>query len=99
MNTLRIIEREGYRLEDLNLENQKIILTLRSLLEDFENGFEYESDDFEINEDGYISTIGKIKEEIADEVIQQAIDWIDIRIADYQISLSEMELDENQDKK
>jgi len=85
MDYFRIIEKEGYRVEDLNAENQNIIRYLKYLRADAEN-FEWEDEDVMCSPD---TIIGKMKAEIADNVIEQFKDWIDIQIAEYQIALAE----------
>lgn len=86
MQTLKIIEKEGYRFEDLTKENQEIIRWLKYLKEDFEN-FEYQHD--EISE-----ILTDIVSEIADDVIEEVKTWMEIQIADYQISMAENQPEE-----
>lgn len=86
-----IIKKEGYRYEDLTEEHKKLIDVLRWLQEDFES-FEYNLDAYcEIVDDDTI--ISKIEMEFAKKVIDGVKEWIDYRIADYQISLRESEPD------
>ena len=86
-----IIKKEGYRYEDLTEEHKKLIDVLRWLQEDFER-FEYNFDAYcEIVDDDTI--ISKIEMEFAKKVIDGVKEWIDYRIADYQISLRESEPD------
>ena len=86
-----IIKKEGYRYEDLTEEHKKLIDVLRWLQEDFES-FEYNFDAYcEIVDDDTI--ISKIEMEFAKKVIDGVKEWIDYRIADYQISLRESEPD------
>ena len=65
MDTLRIIEREGYTYSDLNSDNKHSIGWLRFLLEDFDD---YEYLDGDINDKD--SIIGKIKAEIVGNVVE-----------------------------
>lgn len=90
MDYKRIINQKGYRVEDLKPKDQDVINCLRCLLEDFDN-FEYQCEDFMLDDDKEISIIGKMKEEIADDVIKQVKDWIDIQIMEYQIAMAESE--------
>lgn len=85
MDTLNIIQKEGYRAKDLNEENQWALHWLRYVEKNFIN-FEYE--DFEAESD---SILGKIKMEIAEDVIQQVKDWLEVEIAEIQIGLAEGE--------
>ncbi len=84
MDTLRIIEREGYTYSDLNSDNKHSIGWLRFLLEDFDD---YEYLDGDINDKD--SIIGKIKAEIVGNVVEDIKDWMEIRIAEYQIAMIE----------
>lgn len=84
MDVLRIIEQEGYRAEDLPEEKQRILTWLRYLESDFCDCFEYEKS-YEYG------IIGDLKEEIANECIEQVKVWLAIQIAEYQISFAEEE--------
>lgn len=84
MNTLAIIQKEGYRAEDLNKRHQDILLWLRYLEGDFAECFEYNGGmDYGI--------IGDLKSEIAQDVIEQVKEWMAVQIAEYQISFAESE--------
>ena len=78
---------EGYRLEDLTKEHQDIIWWLRHLVEELD-GFsaEYET---ETN-----STLEKIKNEIAKEVIEEAKEYLDSSVDEIQVSLADSEGEE-----
>lgn len=82
MDVLRTIEQEGYRAEDLPEDKQRILTWLRYLEEDFNSCFEYER--------AYeYGILGDLKEEIANECIEQVKAWLSIQIAEYQISFAE----------
>ena len=78
---------EGYRVEDLTKEHQDIIWWLRHLVEELD-GFsaEYET---ETN-----STLEKIKNEIAKEVIEEAKQYLDSSVDEIQVSLADSEGEE-----
>ena len=78
---------EGYRVEDLTKEHQDIIWWLRHLVEELD-GFsaEYET---ETN-----STLEKIKNEIAKEVIEEAKEYLDSSVDEIQVSLADSEGEE-----
>ena len=78
---------EGYRVEDLTKEHQDIICWLRHLVEELD-GFsaEYET---ETN-----STLEKIKNEIAKEVIEEAKQYLDSSVDEIQVSLADSEGEE-----
>ena len=78
---------EGYRVEDLTKEHQDIIWWLRHLVEELD-GFsaEYET---ETN-----STLEKIKNEIANEVIEEAKQYLDSSVDEIQVSLADSEGEE-----
>lgn len=78
----RICETEGYRLEDLSKEDQRIVNALNSLADAFEG---FEPDFYEGG------TLGEIKDEIAEEVIEQVKEWFEATIAEMQVSLAEAE--------
>lgn len=90
MDYFRIIASKGYRFEDLNERNQDIINWLNHLREDIEN-FEWEDEDVCLSPD---TIIGKMKAEIAENVIEQVKFWMDVQIAEYQICLAEGQDDE-----
>lgn len=94
MDYFRIINSDGYRFEDLNKQNQDVITWLKYLREDIEN-FEWEDEDVCFSPD---TIIGKMKAEIAENVMEQVKDWIDIQIAEYQIALAENQSEENEDE-
>ncbi len=89
MNFERIIEKEGYRYEDLSDEHKKQIDILNCLKEDF--------DSFDANMDAYCdicdddSIISEIEMEIAEKVIEGVKHWLDSTIAEYQVNLAENE--------
>lgn len=106
MDTLRIIQQEGYRRQDLNEENQKIMNWLDHLIEQLDNlknnvefiDEEIENPEFVAKEDRTI--LGTMKYEMACKVIDKAVEWLQIEAADVQIALAENEPDEEeQDKK
>lgn len=78
---------EGYRVEDLTKEHQDIIWWLRHLVEELD-GFsaEYETETK--------STLEKIKNEIAKEVIEEAKEYLDSSVDEIQVSLADSEGEE-----
>lgn len=90
MNVFYIIKQKGYQFEDLNEENQHIVSWLKCLRKDMEN-FEYQDEDVALAPE---TIIGKMKQEIADDVLRQVLQNVDVLIADYQICLIENQPDE-----
>lgn len=90
MNTLGIIGKEGYRIQDLNKRDQEIIKHMNYLRDDYLRSFPcsleeftgFESDD---------TLIGKLQHEIAQKVIKATGEWLEISIAEFQISLADAE--------
>lgn len=78
---------KGYRVEDLTKEHQDIIWWLRHLVEELD-GF---SAEYEIEPK---STLEKIKNEIAKEVIEKAKDYLDSSVDEIQVSLADSEGEE-----
>ncbi len=78
---------EGYRVEDLTKEHQDIIWWLRHLVEELD-GFSAEYE-METN-----STLEKIKNEIAKEVIEEAKEYLDSSVDEIQVSLADSEGEE-----
>lgn len=84
MDTQKIIEKEGYRFADLNDKHKEILRYLRDLEGAFAEGFEYDS--------GYdYGLVGDLKQEIAEDVIEQVKTWLAVQIAEYQIGFAESE--------
>ena len=86
MDTLRIIKQEGYRFENLSEKNQAIIRWLNFLKEDFKS---FDMSVYDIDCMNPQTTIEKMKAEVAEEVIEAVERWMEIQIAEYQISLIE----------
>ena len=89
MDTFRIIKQKGYRREDLSEQNQEILSFCDMLIESLENlkdNLDYI--DEECTEE---STIGKIKKEYANKVINGVVEWLEMELADMQINLAESE--------
>lgn len=78
---------EGYRVEDLTKEHQDIIWWLRHLVEELD-GF---SAEYETKTN---STLEKIKNEIAKEVIEEAKEYLDSSVDEIQVSLADSEGEE-----
>lgn len=78
---------EGYRVEDLTKEHQDIIWWLRHLVEELD-GF---SAEYEVETN---STLEKIKNEIAKEVIEEAKQYLDSSVDEIQVSLADSEGEE-----
>lgn len=78
---------EGYRAEDLTKEHQDIIWWLRHLVEELD-GF---SAEYETKTN---STLEKIKNEIAKEVIEEAKEYLDSSVDEIQVSLADSEGEE-----
>lgn len=83
MDTLKTIEKEGYRLEDLPEKYQFGIKCMRLLAQDFEDNFEAEFHDV------MSETVAAIKSEIVDWAKEEAVNWLRIQIAEYQIAMAE----------
>lgn len=83
MSTLTKIEQEGYREEDLSERDAYALRWLRFLQDSFKNGFMY---DFE---DDATTIIGRIKQEVSDDVVQQINEWLEMEIAEIQITFAE----------
>ena len=80
---------EGYRYEDLTKENQDIIWWLRHLVEQLDGL----KSDYEIEVEG-MSTLDKIKKEIALKIIDEVEEWLDGSIDEIQVSLADSEGEE-----
>lgn len=79
MDALRIAEQKGYRLEDIDEKYQTIITWLRYFRDDFQECFEFD----------HSWNGSKLLEDVAQEVIEQVLDWMDEQIAEYQIDFAE----------
>lgn len=86
MNTERIIQNEGYRLEDLSAHNQDVMKWLRFVEEEFEEHVEGYLDLSDNN-----SIIEKITNEIAADALNEAVVNLHLIINEIQISLAENE--------
>lgn len=86
MNTEYIVQKEGYRLEDLTGRHQEIIEWLRFVEKEFEASFGYEYEDYE--NDGLQK---RLYNEVAREIVKDAVAWLHIQINEVQISLAESE--------
>lgn len=87
MDVIRIINSDGYKLEDLTKENRDIINFMRYLkgdIKDYADSYFFDSDD---------SIISQIKEEIVSEAFGNLNDWLELQIAEYQIALIESQDD------
>ena len=85
MDTRKIIEKKGYRFEDLSADDQHAMRWLEYLYADMEN-FEFEDGRIQSAPD---SVIGQLVAEIADDVKTQMIQYMGIQIAEYQIAMAE----------
>ena len=92
MDVIRITNNEGYRYEDLTKENKDIIDWCNYLVNDID-GFEY---DYAI-EPEHETTLDRIKNEIAVEVIEKLKHYLEATILEYQISLIENQPEEDED--
>jgi len=90
MNYREIVEQEGYRLEDLTPEHQTYISGMKQLLSDFQLYYAYETDD----ED---SIIDQLKQQIANEVIEDIYSWLELQLLEYQIGAGDAEAVERYD--
>ena len=90
MDYRRVIEQEGYRLEDLTPEHQQFIAGMMQLLSDFQVGYEYETED----ED---TILENIKKQIADEVVDDVYSWLEMDLLEWQISAGDSEAVERHD--
>lgn len=87
MDVFRIIKQKGYRFVDLNEDNQNRIAILNILRDDFEH-FEYQGGS------DVSGIVNDMVQEIAEDVIEEVKLWLDIQIAEYQITLAENQEDE-----
>ena len=94
MDVIRITNNEGYRYEDLTNENKDIIDWLNYLVNDID-GFEYDYSKEAQTE--HETTLDRIKNEIAVEVIEKLKDYLRATILEYQISLIENQPEEDED--
>lgn len=92
MDVIRITNKEGYRYEDLTKENKDIIDWLNYLVNDID-GFEY---DYAEVQPEHETTLDRIKNEIAVEVIEELKDYLKVTILEYQISLIENQPEEDE---
>ena len=83
MDTLRIIQNEGYRFDDLNKQNQDVIRWLNWLIDDIA---EKKADYIDTEDMGLWE---KLQNEIARDVVDEIVDHARIQIAEYQIALIE----------
>ena len=83
MDLTAVLSKQGYRLEDLDDDSRHVMLGMIWLRDDFDENFEYE-----IGEDES-SIIGRMKMEIAEDVLSQVLYWLDCEIAEHQISFAE----------
>lgn len=91
MNPFIIINKDGYRYEDLTEENKKVIDWLNNLLDDMD-GF---TADYELTlKDEDASMLEKIEAEIALNTMKEFKEYAEAQIADYQISLIENQPEE-----
>ena len=90
MDVFGIIEKEGYRVEDLKPEDQRIIKACDLLVErldNLKNNLEFIDED--IDEE---TIIGKIKVELYTKVINKAVEWAEAHEAELQIALAEADV-------
>ena len=85
MDSLHIIEQDGYTFDDLTFKNQEIMRWLRQLLEDAES-YEWDNDGELYDSE---TVIGQMEKEIADCVAEDFRSWLERKIAAYQIYLIE----------
>lgn len=91
MNPFIIINKDGYRYEDLTEENKKVIDWLNNLLDDMD-GF---TADYELTlKDEDASILEKMEAEIALNTMKKFKEYAEAQIADYQISLIENQPEE-----
>lgn len=93
MDVFRIINQDGYKYDDLTDENKKVIDWCNYLIDDLK-GFEFDDDDVNCFDED-LTTIGKIKKEISDEVIEQIKEWLNTSVAEFQIVLIESQDNED----
>lgn len=99
MDTSEIIKQDGYKKENLSKENQAQLDAqdyIINELDNLKNNLEFIDSDMcsEGLETGNESVVGKIKTEIAINVINKAVEWLKLQQAEYQISLAENEEEE-----
>ena len=89
-----IIQRPGYRREDLTKENQEILSWCDSLIEELDNlknNLEFlEDSDLPLSaDDEDVSVIGKMKLEIVINTIDKAVEWLQAHVDEIQVGLAE----------
>lgn len=87
MDSLRIIQQEGYRVEDLSAENRAIVVRLRDMA-DYVEEMKY---DYEDDEETPLHR--RVYNSIAREVIEYVASMVDCHVADIQIALAERQED------
>ena len=83
MDTHRIINTEGYRNEDLTPENQRHIVWLKYLIGDIE---EQKAENADTKNS---SLLEKLVNEIKRETIDEIVEFAEIQLEEYQISMIE----------
>jgi hypothetical protein len=99
MDTLGTIKKDGYKRENLSKENQAQLDAqdyIINELDNLKNNLEFIDSDMcsEGLETENEFVVGKIKTEIAINVIDKAVEWLKVQQAEYQISLAENEEEE-----
>lgn len=88
MNYQKTIKQEGYRREDLTEEHREQLAWLDMLREDLQNAQELIPEEVQGDDKGLI---GSMKAEIAYVTMCEVLDFVDARIAEYQIHMAESE--------
>ena len=92
MDTFHIITQEGYRREDLKKYQQEELKAQDFLIEQLDNlkgNLDFIGEGYDVEFCEKPTIIDKIKNEIATEVIDKAIQWLRMNQAEYQIALAE----------
>lgn len=102
MDTLGIIEKEGYRREDLSKTDQKVMEWLDHLtdeLDNLKNNLDFVDEEMGVCGEEPEELVGKLKREIAIKTIDKAVYWLELQKAEYQIAFAENNDEEENDEK
>ena len=93
-----IIQKPGYRREDLSKESQEILANCDSMIAEAENlkeNLEFLDDpDLSIYGKEDLSIIGKMKQEIVLKTIDAVVEWLQMHVDEIQVALAESEANE-----